>query len=50
MASPPSSSETTIRTQFDRLFIEVRNTSFPTLTRRVEVRAGEPVRLRHRFR
>ena len=30
--------------------IEVRNTSFPTHTRRVEVRASEPVRIRHRFR
>jgi class 3 adenylate cyclase len=30
--------------------VEVRNTSFPTHTRRVEVRAGEPVRIRHRFR
>jgi class 3 adenylate cyclase len=30
--------------------IEVRNTSFPTLSRRVEVRAGEPVRIHHRFR
>jgi class 3 adenylate cyclase len=30
--------------------IEVRNTSFPTHTRRVKVRAGEPVRIRHRFR
>ncbi len=29
--------------------IEVRNTSFPTHTQRVEVRAGEPVRIRHRF-
>ena len=29
--------------------IEVRNTSFPALTQRVEVRAGEPVRIRHRF-
>jgi serine/threonine-protein kinase len=30
--------------------VEVRNTSFPALTQRVEVRAGEPVRIRHRFR
>ena len=30
--------------------IEVRNTSFPTHTQRVEVRSGEPVRIRHRFR
>ncbi len=30
--------------------IEVRNTSFPTHTRRVDVRAGEPVRISHRFR
>ena len=30
--------------------IEVRNTSFPTHTRQVKVRAGEPVRIRHRFR
>lgn len=30
--------------------IEVRNTSFPTYTRRVEVRSGEPVRIQHRFR
>jgi class 3 adenylate cyclase len=30
--------------------IEVRNTSFPTHTRRVKVRAGEPVHIRHRFR
>ena len=30
--------------------VEVRNTSFPTHTRRVEVRSGEPVRIRHRFR
>ena len=29
--------------------VEVRNTSFPTHTRRVEVRSGEPVRIRHRF-
>ncbi|MDH4324486.1 MAG: PEGA domain-containing protein [Betaproteobacteria bacterium] len=29
--------------------IEVRNTSFPAYTRRVEVRSGEPVRIRHRF-
>jgi class 3 adenylate cyclase len=30
--------------------VEVRNTAFPTYTQRVEVRSGEPVRLRHRFR
>jgi class 3 adenylate cyclase len=30
--------------------IEVRNTSFPAFTQRVQVRAGEPVRVRHRFR
>jgi class 3 adenylate cyclase len=30
--------------------IEVRNTTFPAYTQRVEVRSGEPVRLRHRFR
>jgi class 3 adenylate cyclase len=30
--------------------IEVRNTSFPTHSQRVEVRAGEPIRIRHRFR
>jgi class 3 adenylate cyclase len=30
--------------------IEIRNTTFPVHTRRVEVRAGEPVRIRHRFR
>jgi PEGA domain len=30
--------------------VEVRNTSFPTHTQRVEVRAGDPVRIRHRFR
>ncbi len=30
--------------------VEVRNTSFATHSRRVEVRAGEPVRIRHRFR
>jgi serine/threonine-protein kinase len=30
--------------------VEVRNTSVPIHTRRVEVRAGEPVRIRHRFR
>jgi hypothetical protein len=30
--------------------VEVRNTSFPTLTQRVDVRASEPVRIRHRFR
>ncbi|MGH8689190.1 MAG: hypothetical protein ACREVQ_15910 [Burkholderiales bacterium] len=29
--------------------IEVRNTSFPTLTQRVDVRAGAPFHLRHRF-
>jgi class 3 adenylate cyclase len=30
--------------------IEIRNTTFPVHTLRVEVRAGEPVRIRHRFR
>jgi len=30
--------------------VEVRNTSFPTRTQRVEVRSGEPVRIRHQFR
>jgi len=30
--------------------VEVRNTSFPTHTQRVEVRSGEPVRIRHQFR
>jgi len=30
--------------------VEVRNTSFPAYSRRVEVRSGEPVRIRHRFR
>jgi class 3 adenylate cyclase len=30
--------------------VEVRNTFFPVLSQRVEVRAGEPVRIRHRFR
>jgi class 3 adenylate cyclase len=30
--------------------IEVRNTTFPPLTQRVNVRAGEAVRLRHKFR
>jgi hypothetical protein len=30
--------------------IEVRNTSFPSHAQRVEVRAGEPVRIRHHFR
>jgi len=30
--------------------IEVRNTSFPAYSRRIQVRAGEPVRIRHRFR
>ncbi|HEX5092819.1 MAG TPA: adenylate/guanylate cyclase domain-containing protein [Burkholderiales bacterium] len=30
--------------------VEVRNTSFPAHSQRVEVRAGEPVRIRHRFR
>jgi len=30
--------------------IEVRNTSFPTHTKRIEVRSGEPVRIRHQFR
>jgi class 3 adenylate cyclase len=30
--------------------IEVRNTTFPAHTQRVEVRSGEPVRIRHQFR
>jgi class 3 adenylate cyclase len=30
--------------------IEVRNTSFPAHTKRIEVRSGEPVRIRHQFR
>jgi class 3 adenylate cyclase len=30
--------------------IEVRNTSFPVFTQRVQVRAGQPIHLRHRFR
>ena len=30
--------------------IEVRNTTFPVHTRRIEVRSGEPVRIRHQFR
>ena len=30
--------------------VEVRNTSFPIHTQRVEVRSGEPVRIRHQFR
>ena len=30
--------------------IEVRNTSFPAHTQRVDVRSGEPVRIRHQFR
>jgi class 3 adenylate cyclase len=30
--------------------VEVRNTSFPTHSQRVVVRAGDPVRVRHRFR
>lgn len=30
--------------------IEVRNTSFPAYSRRIQVRSGEPVRIRHRFR
>jgi hypothetical protein len=30
--------------------IEVRNTSFPSHTQSVQVRAGKPVRIRHRFR
>jgi hypothetical protein len=30
--------------------IEVRNTTFPVHTQRVEVRSGEPVRIRHQFR
>ncbi len=31
-------------------FIEVRNTTFPTYAKRVEVRSGEPLRFRHQFR
>jgi hypothetical protein len=30
--------------------VEVRNTTFPALTQRIEVRSGEPVRIRHQFR
>jgi len=30
--------------------IEVRNTTFPVHTQRVDVRSGEPVRVRHQFR
>jgi class 3 adenylate cyclase len=30
--------------------VEVRNTSFPVHAQRVEVRSGEPVRIRHQFR
>jgi class 3 adenylate cyclase len=30
--------------------VEVRNTSFPAHSQRIVVRAGEPVRIRHRFR
>jgi hypothetical protein len=30
--------------------IEVRNTTFPVHTKRVDVRSGEPVRIRHQFR
>ena len=30
--------------------IEVRNTTFPAHSQRVEVRSGEPVRIRHQFR
>ncbi|MGE3161475.1 MAG: adenylate/guanylate cyclase domain-containing protein [Burkholderiales bacterium] len=30
--------------------VEIRNTTFPVHTRRVEVRTGEPVQIRHRFR
>jgi class 3 adenylate cyclase len=30
--------------------VEVRNTSFPAYTQRVDVRSGEPVRIRHQFR
>jgi class 3 adenylate cyclase len=30
--------------------IEVRNTTFPVHTQRVDVRSGEPVRIRHQFR
>jgi class 3 adenylate cyclase len=29
--------------------VEVRNTSFPTHTERIDVRAGDPVRIHHRF-
>jgi hypothetical protein len=30
--------------------IEVRNTSFPAYTKRIDVRSGKPVRISHRFR
>jgi hypothetical protein len=30
--------------------VEVRNTSFPAHTQRVDVRSGEPVRIRYQFR
>jgi hypothetical protein len=30
--------------------VEVRNTTFPVHSQRVEVRSGEPVRIRHQFR
>jgi len=30
--------------------IEVRNTTFPVHSQRVEVRSGEPLRIRHQFR
>ncbi|MND05023.1 hypothetical protein D3C83_255820 [compost metagenome] len=30
--------------------LEIRNTSFPAHTRRVQLSAGEAVRIRHRFR
>lgn len=40
----------TIEVQPGAHTIEVRNTSFPTYTQRVEVRSGQPVRIRHHFR
>ncbi|MDH3320577.1 MAG: PEGA domain-containing protein [Betaproteobacteria bacterium] len=30
--------------------VEIRNTSFPSVTRRVQIRPGQSVRVRHRFR
>jgi hypothetical protein len=30
--------------------VEIRNTSFPAYTQRVEVRPGQSVRISHRFR